>query len=191
MSSAFSMRMSGLTLLTLLVIFCGASSSTVKAQGVCLAQGQSQTFTYTSSFGAAGSARATFSLQGNVLTVNYRNTSTSNTFLSGIGFDTNPHLLPENLANATATGGWSADAGPGGGLGNYDLIAYGTGRNRLSLNTSGTAVFILTTAPQQLCLDVSVAHLTSLPNGDSEKPVGVAVPPDGGGGGGGGGPVSE
>ena len=188
MSSVFSFRAAGLTFLALLILFCGTASK-ASAQAVCLTQGQPQSFTYTSSFGAQGSARATFTLQGNVLTVTYRNTSTTNTFLNGIGFDTNPHLLPENLSNATATGGWSADAGPGGGLGNYDLIAYGTGRNRLSPNTSGTAVFILTTTPQQLCIEVSIAHLTSLPNGDSEKPVGVAVPPEGGPGGGG--PISE
>lgn len=178
MSSAFSFRAAGLTLVALWIITCGVSS-TASAQSVCLSQGQPQTFNYTSSFGAAGSARATFSLQGNILTVNYRNTSTSNTFLTGIGFNTNPHLQSANLADAGATGGWSAEAGPGGGLGNYHLIAYGNGQSRLGPNSSGTAMFTLTSTPQQLCIQVSVVHLTSLPNDESEKPRGVPVPPGG------------
>jgi len=146
------------------------------AQSVCLQQGQSKTFNYTSTFGAAGSAKATFTLASTVLTVEYKNTSTSNTFLSGIGFTAVSHILPENLASATATEGWSAVAGPGGGLGNYDLIAYGNGRNRLLPGKFGTAAFILTSARQEICLDANIVHLTSLPNGNSEKPVGIPDP---------------
>lgn len=169
---------------SLFVVF---SASTVTAQNTCLGQGQSKTFSYTSSFGAAGSAFATYRLNSNVLTVEYKNTSTSNTYLSGIAFNTEPHLLPEMLASATATEGWTAVAGPGGGLGNYDLAAFGNGRNRLSPNKWGTAAFILTSVPQELCFSTLIVHLTSLPNGNSEKPVGV--PDSGGSGGGGGGPV--
>ena len=148
------------------------------AQSVCLQQGQSKTFNYTSTFGSAGSAKATFSLMNNVLKIEYKNTSTSNTYLSGVGFSAVARILPENLATATATSGWSAIAGPGGGLGNYDLIAYGNGRNRLSPNAFGTAVFVLTSARQEVCMESNIVHLTSLPNGTSEKPVGVPSPTD-------------
>lgn len=159
-------------------VFLIACTVFTNAQSVCLQQGQSKTFIYTSTFGAAGSAKATFTLVNNVLKVEYRNTSTSNTFLSGIGFTAVTRILPENLASATATEGWSAVAGPGGGLGNYDLIAYGNGRNRLSPGKFGTAVFILTTARQEICLDANIVHLTSLPNGNSEKPIAVPDPTD-------------
>ena len=153
-----------------LLIFCAVFTN---AQSVCLQQGQSKNFNYTSTFGSAGSAKATFTLMNNVLKVEYRNTSTSNTYLSGIGFTAVARILPENLASATVTSGWSAVAGPGGGLGNYDLIAYGNGRNRLYPGNWGTAVFILTSSRQEICIASNVAHLTSLPNGDSEKPTGI------------------
>ncbi len=146
------------------------------AQSNCLQQGESKTFIYTSTFGSAGSAKATFTLMSNTLMVNYQNTSTSNTFLSGIGFTAVTRIVPENLASATATNGWSAVAGPGGGLGNYDLIAYGNGRKRLSPGMWGTAAFILTPTRSEVCLDSSIVHLTSLPNEDSEKPLGVPDP---------------
>jgi hypothetical protein len=167
-------------ILTVFVFLIGCTVFT-NAQSVCLQQGQSKTFNYTSSFGSAGSAKATFNLTSNVLTVGYQNTSTSNTFLSGVGFNAVAHILPENLASATATNGWSAVAGPGGGLGNYDLISYGNGKNRLSPGKFGTAVFILTTARPEICINSNVVHLTSLPNGNSEKPVGVPDPNNPGG----------
>lgn len=177
--TGFSKTASVLTSLVFL-FFCAAS--TITAQSLCIQQQQSKTLTYTSSFGTDGSAKATFALFANVLTVEYKNTSTSNTYLSGIGFNADPHILPENLATATATNGWSAVAGPGGGLGSYDLIAYGNGKNRLSPNKWGTAVFVLSSTPQQLCISTSIVHLTSLPNGNSEKPVGVPVTGDSGNG---------
>ena len=143
------------------------------AQSFTVRQGQSQTLTYTSSFGTAGAATATFSLNNDVLTVTYKNTSTANTYLNGLGFNSSPHILPENLENSTATRGWTADAGPGGGLGNFDLMAFGTGRNRLAPGASGTAVFILTAVRSEIRIEQSIVHLTSLPNGSSEKPIGV------------------
>jgi hypothetical protein len=170
-------------LFTVLAFLIGCTVFT-SAQSVCLQQGQSKTFNYTSSFGAAGSAKATFTLMNHVLKVEYKNTSTSNTYLSGIGFTAVNRILPENLASATVTNGWTAVAGPGGGLGNYDLIAYGNGRNRLSPDMWGTAVFILTSPRQEICFDSNIVHLTSLPNGNSEKPTGVPTttgPGEGGG----------
>ncbi|MBA3439795.1 MAG: hypothetical protein H0T92_08000, partial [Pyrinomonadaceae bacterium] len=139
------------------ITFCVLGSITsAHAQSVTLRQGQSQTQTYTSSFGAAGAATATFSLNHNVLTVTYKNTSTTNTYLNGIGFNSVPHILPEDLESSTATGGWRADAGPGGGLGNFDLISSSTGRTRLASGASGTAVFILTEVRAEILIEQSI-----------------------------------
>lgn len=164
-------------LLVTLVFLAAGTAASVKAQSVCLQQGQSKTFNYTSTFGAAGSAKATFTLLGDMLTVVYKNTSTSNTYLSGIGFNTVAHILPEQIQSATASRGWLAGAGPGGGLGTYDLIAYGNGNKRIAPNSPvGTADFTLIYEPVQLCIAENIVHLTSLPNGNSEKPVGVPNP---------------
>jgi hypothetical protein len=179
-----SLRKIALSLVFGTSLFAGASA-TASAQSACVPQGQALPFTYTSSFGTAGSAEATFSLSGNVLVVNYKNTSTERTYLTGVALNAAPHLAPESLAGATATGGWAADAGPGGGLGRFDLITYGTGKSRLLPGASGTAVFILASAPQEICVERTIVHLTSLPNGDSEKPAGVPGVLSGGGGGGG------
>lgn len=161
---------------TAMSVFCAAFlTASSNAQQVCLNSGQSKTFNYTSSFGAAGSAKAVFTFKDNVIVVQYQNTSTSNTYLSGIGFNSDPRMLPENLESAMASATWTAVAGPGGGLGNYDLIAYGNGKNRLSPTKSGTATFMLASAPAQFCFGANVVHLTSLPNGNSEKPAGVPV----------------
>ena len=165
----------------LMFLAIGAVSSAT-AQSICLQQGQSRTFNYTSSFGTAGSAKATFTLLGDMLTVVYRNTSTSNTYLSGVGFNTAPHTLPEQIQSSSASRGWLTGAGAGGGLGNFDLLAYGNGNKRIAPNTPvGTADFILTYEPTQLCIAENIVHLTSLPNGNSEKPVGVPEAPGGGG----------
>ncbi len=168
-----------------LVFLAVCTAASVKAQSVCLQQGQSRTFNYTSSFGTAGSAKATFTLLGDMLTVVYKNTSTSNTYLSGLAFNTAPHTLPEQVQSSSASRGWLTGAGAGGGLGNFDLLAYGNGGNkRIAPNTPvGTADFTLTSEPTQLCIAENIVHLTSLPNGGSEKPVGVPETPGGGGGG--------
>ncbi len=168
---------------TLVFLAAGAASS-VKAQSVCLQQGQSKTFSYTSTFGAAGSAKATFTLLGDMLTVVYKNTSTSNTYLSGVGFNTLPHILPADVQSSSASRGWLTGAGAGSGFGSYDLLAYGNGNKRIAPNTPvGTADFTLIYEPAQLCIAENIVHLTSLPNGDSEKPVGVPDPEAPGGGG--------
>lgn len=166
-----------------LLFLAAFAASSVKAQSVCLQQNQSRTFTYTSSFGTAGSATATFTLMGDMLSVVYKNTSTSNTYLNGIAFNTTPHTLPENILSSSASRGWLTGVGSGGGLGSYDLLAYGNGNNkRIAPNSPvGTADFTLTNEqPLQVCIATSIVHLTSLPNGSSEKPVGVPSADDGG-----------
>ncbi len=155
---------------------CTAAS--VNAQLVCLQPSIPKTFTYTSSFGEAGSAKAKFKLLDNKLIVEYWNISTSQTYLSGIGFNTEAHILSDDIESASATKGWLAGAGPGGGLGSYELIAYGNGNRRIAPNPNDvrTAIFTLIYVPAQICITENVVHLTSLPNGESEKPVGVPDP---------------
>lgn len=146
-----------------------AFNLSAQAAPVTITQGQSATFTFQSANFAGSTATATFTLSGNQLIINFANTSTDNTFLSGIGFNTTPDLT---VTNATFTGdasGWEF-ATRGGGLGGFELRASGNGNNnRLSPGESGTLTLTLNTYYQSLTLDQIVAHLTSLPNGDSEK----------------------
>ena len=151
------------------------------ADPVTLNPGTSATFNYVSTFGTAGQATATFSLSadGKTLTVGFLNTSTSDTFLSGIGFNTSPDLATTSAIFSGLPSGatWSYTSGGGGGIGNFEAGAYGNGKyNRLKPGQGGTLTLTLS-APQTNCftLDVTMTHLTSLPDGSSQKPVGVRV----------------
>jgi hypothetical protein len=157
------------------VFLTAFTTSSINAQSVCLQPSIPKTFTYTSSFGAAGAAKARFKLSGNQIIVEYWNISTTLTYLSGIGFNTEAHILSDDIESASATRGWLAGAGPGGGLGAYELIAYGNGNKRIAPNPNDvrTATFTLVNAPAEICITENVVHLTSLPNGDSEKPIAV------------------
>ena len=152
-----------------------ALNAVAYADAVTLVQGQSITFTYQSTQFAGSSATATFTLQGNQLIVNYTNTSNNGTFLSGIGFDTTPNL---NVTNASfSNSNWQFDTN-GGGLGGFEMVVSGNGNHgRLSPGQSGTVVLTLSSVPPSLVIDLTRAHLTSLPNGDSEKPAGTVPEP--------------
>ena len=146
-----------------------ALSSVAHADPITLAQGGSTTVNFQSPNFAGSTATATFSLTGNTLTVTLTNTSTNGTFLSGLGFDTTPNLVLNN-ALTMATNGWTAGAGPGGGLGSFEMVAFGNGNpDRLSAGESSTATFVFTTTPSSITFDTMIVHLTSLPNGNSEK----------------------
>ena len=153
-----------------------ALNAVAYADPVTLVQGQSVTFTYQSTQFAGSSAQATFTLQGNQLTINYTNTSNNGTFLSGIGFNTTPDLQISNAAFSAGSNWQFSDHG--GGLGGFELRAFGNGNNgRLDPGESGTVVLTLTSVPPSLTIDLTRAHLTSLPNGDSEKPAGAVPEP--------------
>jgi hypothetical protein len=153
-----------------------ALNAVAYADPVTLVQGQSVTFTYQSTQFAGSNAQATFTLQGNQLTITYTNTSTNGTFLSGIGFDSTPDLNVTNAAFSPGSNWQFSDHG--GGLGGFEARAFGNGNtNRLAPGQSGTLVLTVSSVPASLTIDLTRAHLTSLPNGDSEKPVGnTAVP---------------
>lgn len=153
-----------------------ALNAAAYADGVTLAQGQSVTFLYQSAQFAGSNATATFTLQGNQLTIHYTNTSTNGTFLSGVGFDTSPNLHITNAAFAPGSQ-WQFST-HGGGLGGFEMRVFGNGNEgRLSPGQSGTVVLTLSSVPPSLTIDLTRAHLTSLPNGDSEKPVGAVPEP--------------
>ena len=140
---------------------------TARADTITLTQGGSTTVNFQSPNFAGSTATATFTLSGNILTVKLTNTSNNGTFFSGLGFDTTPDL---GLQSATATSGWTAAAGPGGGLGSFELTAYVNGDdNRLAAGEMATATFVFTSAPTSITFDAMVVHLTSLPNGRSEQ----------------------
>lgn len=149
-----------------------AGAACANAQTVCVAQGEFKTFTYKQKSGAPGAATATFKLEHDVLSVEYKNVALS-AFLTGVGFDASPELALESDTSATATDGWTAGPGSGGGLGNYDFIAHGNGSNlRLAPGAGGKATFTLDYGRPQVCIKKTVAHLTGLSGGTS-KPVGV------------------
>lgn len=164
-------------LLALLAIGLGAA--TTKADPVTLTSGgPGATFTYTSSFGAQGQATATYTMSGNTITISFTNTSTTNTFLSGLGFNTTPNLSnPTGVFTGDAlTQGWQVGTN---GNGSFELGVFGNGNNhRLSMGQSGTVVLTFSSLPSVLTLDLTNAHLTSLPNGQSEKPTGVTATPE-------------
>lgn len=149
-----------------------AGAVSADAQTVCVAQGETKTFTYKQKAAAPGAATATFKLEHDVLTVEYKNVAAS-AFLTGVGFNVSPELVLESDTAAAATGGWEAGPGSGGGLGNYDFIVHGNGSNlRLAPGAGGRATFTLDFARPEVCIAKTVAHLTGLSGGTS-KPVGV------------------
>ena len=171
MASNFGLRKK-LTSLVALVACLLAGTAVADAQTVCVAQGQTKTFTYKQSPTAPGVATATFKLEHDVLTVDYRNAAPT-AFLTGIGFNASPQVALESDSAATATDGWEAGPGSGGGLGNFDFIAHGNGgKLRLAPGAGGKASFTLDYGRPEVCITKTIAHLTGLAGGTS-KPVGV------------------
>lgn len=150
------------------VVMMLALNVATKADTVTIAQGQSVTFTFASTQFAGTNATATYTLQGNQLTVSVSNTSTDNTRIKGIGISTTPNL---SVTNTTFSGGlanFQYSTG-GGGLGNMEAVTSSTGSTTLNRGQSGTVVFTLASAPASLTFDSVMVHFISLPNGDSEK----------------------
>lgn len=161
-----------LTSLAALAACLLAGAASADAQTVCVAQGQTKTFTYKQSPAAPGVATATFKLEHDTLTVDFQNAAPT-AFLTGVAFNVSPQVALESDAAATATNGWEAGPGNGGGLGNYDFVAHGSGgKLRLAPGTGGKAAFVLDYGRPEVCITKTIAHLTGLAGGTS-KPVGV------------------
>jgi hypothetical protein len=175
------------SLLTMAAALLLASVSLVaKADPVTIAQGQSVTFNYQTT-NANVKGTATFTLNGNVLTIVYTNTSNAgacvgnNCSLTGIGFDTTPNL---NITSAVFSGAesphWSFGTN-GGGLGGFEMRVSGSNGVNHGLNAGETQTAQLTfsgVAPAFLTIDLTQAHFQAIPpNGRSEKPVGTPDTP--------------
>jgi hypothetical protein len=175
-----------LFLIAAATLMMASLSTAAFADPVTIAQGQSVTFNYqTSNAGVNGTA--TFTLNGNVLTLTYTNTSSavacvgSNCSLTGIGFDTSPNL---NITNATFSGSEAANwtfGTNGGGLGSFELRVSGTGGVNNGLFSGETQTAQLTfsgPAPAFLTIDLTQAHFQAIPpTGNSEKPTGTPDTP--------------
>jgi hypothetical protein len=175
-----------LLLIAAATLMMASLSTAAYADPVTIAQGQSVTFNYqTTNSNVRGTA--TFTLNGNVLTLTYTNTSIgaacsgNNCSMTGIGFDTTPNL---NITNATFSGTESSNwsfATNGGGLGGFELRVSGSGGVSHGLLTGETQTAQLTfsgVAPAFLTIDLTRAHFQAIPpNGNSEKPEGTPETP--------------
>lgn len=173
------LKLRSLVRFMLIVATVSALCAFTYADAVTISAGSSATFDYVSSFGSAGSAQVTFALSadGRTLTVNFLNTSTSNTYLSGLAFNTTPDIsISQYVFSGLPSGStWKLATQSGGGMGSFDVISYGNGNtNRLSPGKSGRLTITLETPlPGGITLDTTIVHLTSLPDGSSQKPIGI------------------
>ena len=161
-------------------------SSVAYADPVNIAQGQSVTFTYQTT-NANVKGTATFSLNGNVLTITYANTSNAgacignNCSLTGIGFDTTPDLNIVNSSFSGAEAGFWSFGTNGGGLCGFEMRVSGSNGVNHGLNAGETQTAMLTfsgVAPAFLTIDLTQAHFQAIPpDGRSEKPVGTPDTP--------------
>lgn len=160
-----------LLLVVAAALLTASISSAAHAAPVTISQGQTLTFTFSTSQYPGAKATATVTLQGNQLKFVVTNTSTDGTTrLKGIGINTTPNL---NVTSFTATGGMSNFnfSTGGGGLGNMEAVASSAGNQTLNqgANNTGTVIFTLSSAPASLSIDQITVHLISLPDGNSIK----------------------
>jgi hypothetical protein len=151
-----------------------AAAMAANADPVTLSAGQSANYTFSDpSFpGVLGTVTLTYN--GSSITLTATNMSSNGAFLIGVGFNTTPDI---NLLSATATNGWTAGPGPGGGLGNFELIAAGNGNpTRLSSGQSVTAVYNFSVV-NSITVDLVIEHFSNANAlSDSVKIAGGQVP---------------
>jgi hypothetical protein len=159
---------------------CLFISVTAKADTILLVNGgPSVTFTYQSATFVNSNAIATFTLNGNVLTVQLTNTSTElgdGTILTGLGFDTSPNVTGTYSATGNANL-WSFNQG---GLSSFEVSAHGQGTGEgIEQGVTNTLTFTLSGLNGgNLSIDLTQVHLQSRGPGDggSEKPPGTNTP---------------
>ncbi len=159
---------------------CLFISVTAKADTILLINGgPSVPFTYQSATFVNSNATATFTLNGNVLTVQLTNTSTElgdGTILTGLGFDTSPNVTGTYSATGNANL-WSFNQG---GLSSFEVSAHGQGIGEgIAQGVTNTLTFTLSGLNGgNLFIDLTQVHLQSRGPGDggSEKPPGTNTP---------------
>ena len=151
----------------------GLTTSVARADSFTLVNGgPSITAIYTASGFPGSTASATFSLNGNVLTVTLTNTSTDlDTSLTALGLNTTPNVTVQSFVGSGVASGWTLNQGA---LGVFEVSAAGQGQSEGIHTPSGTATltFSLQNFSGNLQVDLTTVHLQSLPNGDSDKPLG-------------------
>jgi hypothetical protein len=158
----------------------GALHTAAKAAPVTLTQGQSVTYTFTSSLAPGVTATGTFTLQGDKLILTLTNTSSNpNIRIDAFGLTTNPDVT----VGANAFSGQLSSfefCSNGCKMGNkYEITAKSnTGNSTLNANQTGTVTFSLGSALTSITIQDVAIHFIALPNGQSDKVNGVpeAVP---------------
>lgn len=166
--------------LAMLPVFASAFTTTAKADPILLVNGGSAVIvTYQSATFVNSNATATFTLNGNILTVQLTNTSTElgdGTILTGLGFDTTPNVTGTYSASGNASL-WSFNQG---GLGSFEVSAHGQGIGEgIAQGVTNTLTFTLSGLNgANLTIDLTQVHLQSRGDGDggSEKPTGSTTP---------------
>ena len=158
------------------------TASVAKADPVVLVNGgPSQVFTYQAIGFPASHASATFTLVGNVLTVQLSNTSTESgdgTWVTGLGFNSTPNVTVTNFDGTGPADTWTLNQGS---LGVFEVSANGQGKHeKVTQGGTVTLTFTLSSSPGNLSIDLTEVHLQSLGPGDggSQKPAGVTAVPE-------------
>ena len=151
------------------------------ADSATLSNGQSVTFNYVAAGFPNSTAQATFTYNqvAGTLTLVLTNTSSDDIKLAEIGFNAN--MIITGTPVITYAGGTIADfvAGTQSLQGSFTLGANANGGNDNDVLNDGeslTVVFTLSGPPALLNISGTQVHLTSLPNGQSQKPDGTTTP---------------
>jgi hypothetical protein len=175
-----SLRRSVLSLMA--VAAFAVTASVAKADPVLLVNGgASQVFIYQATGFPGSNASATFTLDGNVLTVQLKNTSTElgdGTWLTGLGFNSTPNVTVIDFDGTGPAGTWTLNQGS---LGVFEVSANGQGKHeKITQDETVTLVFTFSGNPGDLTIDLTQVHLQSLGPGDggSQKPTGVTSVPE-------------
>ncbi|HEY7785697.1 MAG TPA: PEP-CTERM sorting domain-containing protein [Pyrinomonadaceae bacterium] len=161
---------------SLLTGFVFFSSVDAKANPFTLVDGQSVTVNYATTFpGSHATATFTYNQATNQLTVVLTNNSTDANKLFAFGFDAtgvtqvgNPTIVNGAGTTANFVNGATqiqTDFGVNSAQGNNAAV--------LNAGESLTVVFTFTSGPAILNIDITKIHVGSLPDGSSEKPIGV------------------
>jgi hypothetical protein len=157
------------------------SAAVAKADPFTLTNGSSVTVTYTTS-NSSVTGTATYTLNGNLLTIEVKNTSSvpsGQGVITGFGFNTSPNITVNSSSYLGAGSGWTYSTN-GGGLGGFEhrFSVSGIG-NGINAGQSVIGSMVLSTSPTSLIIDSNKLHVQNIPpNGGSEKPQGVVTIPE-------------
>jgi hypothetical protein len=166
---------------SIFMILTFGSTLVAKADPFTLTNGSSVTVVYTTS-NPSVTATATYTLSGNILTINVMNTSVvpaGEGVITAFGFSSNPDVTVSSSSYVGDGSGWAYST-INGGVGFVEHRFYTNGiANGLNPGESGTGTMVLTTSPTSLIIDPNVIKFQGIPpDGESETPGGVVVIPE-------------